>query len=159
MLVPRIRPCLWFDGQALEAAEFYCSVFPDSQVLEVSHYVEGAPFPAGTPLVVEVALDGVRVQLLNGGPQFTFSEAVSLSITCRSQDEVDHYWDALVAGGQESMCGWLKDRFGVSWQVVPDQLGDYLGGPDDAGRARATAAMMTMRKLDLGVLRAAYLGA
>ena len=152
----KIKPCLWFNGDAEAAAQFYVSLFPDSAISTTSRYGEGAPFPAGTALTVEFTLAGQRYQALNGGPQYRHSEAISLSISCKDQAEVDRYWNALTAnGGRESQCGWLIDRFGVSWQVIPDGLGALLGDPDPGRRARATQAMLAMRKLDLGAMRAA----
>ena len=149
-----IAPCLWFNGEAEEAAGFYTALFPNSEILAVLRYGEGAPFPAGTALVVEFTLAGQRHQALNGGPQFPHSEAISLSISCADAAEVDHYWHGLVAGGgTHSQCGWLKDRFGVSWQVVPDGLPELLADPSRA--ARAMQALMGMTKLDLAALRAA----
>ena len=144
-----ITPCLWFDGDGLEAAEFYVSLFPDSRIDDVS------PAPDGSPLIISFTLMGRPFQALNGGPQFTFTEAVSLVIPCDGQVEVDRYWSALTQGGEESMCGWLKDRFGLSWQVVPDQLSEILGDPDPDRAARATQAMLQVRKLDIDALRAA----
>jgi predicted 3-demethylubiquinone-9 3-methyltransferase (glyoxalase superfamily) len=144
-----ITPCLWFDGDGLEAAEFYVSLFPDSRIDDVS------AAPDGSPLIISFTLMGRPFQALNGGPQFTFTEAVSLVIPCDGQVEVDRYWSALTQGGEESMCGWLKDRFGLSWQVVPDQLSEILGDPDPDRAARATQAMLQMRKLDIDALRAA----
>lgn len=145
-----ISPCLWFDGTGLEAAEFYVSLFPDSKVDDVS------PGPDGSPLMVSFTLMGRPFQALNGGPQFRFTEAVSMVVQCQDQSEVDHYWDALlVDGGEESMCGWLKDRFGLSWQIVPAELGEILGDPDLERAGRATEAMLGMRKLDVAALRAA----
>ena len=152
----KIAPCLWFNGEAEEAANFYVSLFPDAAIGTMSRYGAGAPFPAGTALVVEFTLAGQRYQALNGGPQFRFTEAVSLSIACKDAAEVDHYWNGLTSGGgQESRCGWLKDRFGVSWQVVPDGLGAVLSDPDRARAGRAMKAMMGMKKLDLALMRAA----
>ena len=152
----KIAPCLWFDGRAEEAAKYYVSLFPDSAVVAVSHYGEGAPFPAGTAMMVEFQLAGQRFQALNGGPQFKFSEAVSLSIDCKDAAEVDRYWNALSAdGGEERPCGWLKDRFGVSWQVVPEGLGAVIADPDPARARRALQAMFGMKKLDLAAMRAA----
>ena len=144
-----ISPCLWFDGNGLEAAEFYVSLFPDSSLDGIS------PGPDGSPLMVRFTLMGRPFQALNGGPQFQFSEAISLAVPCQDQSEVDHYWAALTDGGEESMCGWLKDRFGLSWQIVPSELGEILGDPDPERAARATEAMLQMRKLDVAVLRAA----
>lgn len=152
----RITPCLWFNGQAEEAADFYVSLFPDSRVLSVSRYGDGAPFPAGTALVVEFQIAGQRFQALNGGPEYRFSEAVSMSIACKDGGEVDHFWNGLSGGGgEEGRCGWLKDRFGVSWQVVPDGLGALMSDPDPARARRAVQAMMGMKKLDLAAMRAA----
>jgi predicted 3-demethylubiquinone-9 3-methyltransferase (glyoxalase superfamily) len=152
----KIAPCLWFDGQAEEAANFYVSLFPDSAILAVSHYGEGAPFPAGTALMVEFQLAGQRFQALNGGPHYKFTEAVSLSIACKDAADVDRYWDSLSGdGGSEGPCGWLKDRFGVSWQVVPDGLGALIADPDRDCARRAMQAMMGMKKLDLAAMRAA----
>jgi predicted 3-demethylubiquinone-9 3-methyltransferase (glyoxalase superfamily) len=153
---PKIAPCLWFDGQAEEAANFYVSLFPDSAILAVSRFGDGAPFPAGTVMVVEFQLAGQRFQALNGGPQYKFSEAVSLSIDCKDAAEVDHYWDALTqGGGEEGQCGWLKDRFGVSWQVVPAGLEALITDPDQDRAQRALRAMMAMKKLDLAAMRTA----
>ncbi len=156
----KIAPCLWFNGQAEEAANFYVSLFPEAAIGNISRYGAGAPFPAGTALMVEFTLAGQRFQALNGGPQFTLSEAVSLSISARDAAEVDHFWSALTAdGGAESRCGWLRDRFGVSWQVVPQGLGAVLGDPDPARAGRAMRAMMGMKKLDIAAMRAAADGA
>ena len=152
----KIAPCLWFNGEAEEAARFYAELFPDATIGAISRYGAGAPFPAGTALMVEFTLAGQRFQALNGGPQFRFNEAVSLSVACKDAAEVDHFWTALTAnGGEEGRCGWLKDRFGVSWQVVPDGLGAVLSDPDKTRSQRAMQAMMGMRKLDLAAMRAA----
>lgn len=148
-----ITPCLWFNGNGLDAAEFYVSLFPESHIDSVS------PGPDGSPLMITFTIMGRPIQALNGGPQFTFTEAVSLVVPCDGQAEVDHYWDALIEGGEEGMCGWLKDRFGLSWQVVPNQLGDVLGDPDPERSARAVQAMMQMHKLDLDAMRRAADGA
>ncbi len=158
--MPRTVPCLWFDGQAEEAAEFYCSVFPDSQVVRVQRYPEGSPFPVpfepGAVMAVEFELDGQPFTALNGGPEFTFSEATSMQIMCADQSEVDHYWNALTAGGgEESMCGWLKDRYGFSWQVVPTMLAELAS--DDPNKEKALAeAIFRMRKLDIAELQRAF---
>ncbi len=159
-MTSRIAPCLWFNGDAEDAARFYVSVFPDSSLGAISRYGEGSPFPQpfppGTALVVEFTLAGQRFQALNGGPQFPHSEAISLSIACRDAAEVDHYWNSLTAGGgSEGPCGWLKDRFGVSWQVVPDGLDALMSDPDPRRVARAARAMMGMKKLDLAAMRTA----
>lgn len=154
-----IAPCLWFNGEAEDAASFYVGLFPDAEITSISRYGEGAPFPAGTALMVEFKLCGQRYQALNGGPDYTHSEALSLSISARSEAEVDHYWHSLTAdGGTEGKCGWLKDRFGVSWQVVPEGLGEVLSDPDPARARRAMQAMLQMQKLDLTAMRAAARG-
>jgi predicted 3-demethylubiquinone-9 3-methyltransferase (glyoxalase superfamily) len=155
----KIAPCLWFNGEAEAAARFYVGLFADAAMGPVSRYGQGAPFPAGTALMIEFTLFGQRFQALNGGPQFTFTAALSLSVACKDAAEVDRYWSALTAdGGEEGRCGWLKDRFGVSWQIIPDGLGAVLADPDPVRARRAGQAMMTMRKLDLAALRAAAEG-
>jgi predicted 3-demethylubiquinone-9 3-methyltransferase (glyoxalase superfamily) len=155
----RIAPCLWFDGKAEEAAGFYVSIFPGAKITTVSRYGADAPFPAGTALMVEFELAGQRFQALNGGPNYTHSPAISLSISARDTVEVDHYWNALTAnGGAEGRCGWLKDRYGVSWQVVPEGLGKLMSDADPARVRRAMQAMMQMKKLDLAAMRAAAQG-
>jgi predicted 3-demethylubiquinone-9 3-methyltransferase (glyoxalase superfamily) len=157
--MPRITPNLWFDTEAEEAAEFYCSIFPNSKITAVTHYTEGAPREAGTVMTVTWVLDGEEFTGINGGPEFKFDEAVSFAINCADQAEIDHYWEKLTAdGGEESQCGWLKDRFGVSWQVVPAGWEDlWVGGGE--GAERAMQAMMGMKKLDLAALQAAADGA
>ena len=154
--MPAIVANLWFDTQALEAAEFYVSVFPNSSVVSVSHYTEVGPGPEGTVLTVDFVLDGTRFTAINGGPQFTFDEAVSFLIECEDQAEIDRYWDALLAdGGEPSQCGWLKDRFGLSWQVVPKGMEALFAGPDTQRTNRAMAAMLDMVKIDIAALQAA----
>lgn len=153
--MPRITPNFWFDTQGLEAAEFYVSVFPNSKITNVSHYTEAGPRPAVTVLTVDFVLDGQEYTAINGGPNFTFDEAISLLINCSDQDEVDYYWAKLTEGGEESQCGWLKDRFGLSWQVVPGGMGEILGDPDPERSRRAMEAMLGMKKLDLAAMRAA----
>jgi predicted 3-demethylubiquinone-9 3-methyltransferase (glyoxalase superfamily) len=150
--------CLWFDGQAEEAANYYASVFKNSKIGRVLRHTEGGPGPAGSVITVEFELNGQKFVGLNGGPEFTFSEAISFQIFCKDQDEVDYYWNALTEGGEESMCGWLKDRYGVSWQVIPDGLIDMLGDPDQDKAKRTTEAMFEMRKLDIAALERAYAG-
>lgn len=151
--VPRISPFLWFDDAAEEAATFYASVFPNSSVTVQSRNPEGKAFG------VTFVLDGFEVSAMNAGPLYTFSEAVSFYIDVETQDEIDYYWNALLAdGGEESRCGWLKDRFGFSWQVVPKRLGELMNAPDAAAAARATQAMMGMRKLVIADLEAAAAG-
>jgi len=155
----KITPCLWFDDRIEEAVNFYVSVFRDGRIHDVSRYGEGAPRPAGTVLTMRFELAGQQFQALNGGPQFPFTEAVSFAIDCEDQAEVDHYWEHLTSGGgEESMCGWLKDRYGLSWQVVPRALPLLLNGSDKAGAARAMQAMLQMRKLVVAELEAAYAG-
>jgi predicted 3-demethylubiquinone-9 3-methyltransferase (glyoxalase superfamily) len=153
--MPRITPTIWFDTEGHQAAEFYVSIFPNSKISNVSYYGEGGPKPAGTVLTVEFELDGEHYSALNGGPEYTLSEAFSLSISCADQAEVDYYWDRLSAGGEEGPCGWLKDRYGLSWQVVPVQLPELLSDPDPERAQRALAAMFTMKKLDVAALQAA----
>lgn len=153
--MPTITPTLWFDTQGKEAADFYVSIFPNSEIRNVSYYGDAGPGAAGSVLTVDFALDGQAFQALNGGPAFTFSEAISLSISCADQQEVDYYWSKLSAGGEEGQCGWLKDRYGLSWQVVPAAIGEVLGDPDPGRAERAMRAMMGMKKLDLAAMRAA----
>ena len=151
----KITPCLWFDDQAEDAAKFYTSVFKNSQILDVARYGEGGPGPEGTAMTVSFELDGQEFVALNGGPQFTFDEAISFQVGCQDQDEVDYYWNALTDGGEESMCGWLKDRFGLSWQIIPTRLPELLGDPDPERAQRATQAMLGMRKIDIAAMEAA----
>jgi two-component system sensor histidine kinase QseC len=152
----RITPCLWFDRNAREAVEFYASVFDDSEVLETSYYLEGAPMPAGTELTIRFRIRGEEFLALNGGPYFKLNEAVSFVVNCETQQEVDEYWDALLAGGgQEQQCGWLKDRFGLSWQIVPVQVEKLITDPDHAKRQRVMDALMAMVKIDVAALEAA----
>ncbi|MFD6435962.1 VOC family protein [Streptomyces venezuelae] len=153
--MPTITPSLWFDLRGEEAANFYVSVFPNSQITSISYYGEGGPRPAGTVLTVEFVLDGRPYTALNGGPDFTFNEAVSFQIFCADQDEIDHYWSRLSEGGEEGPCGWLKDKFGLSWQVVPTVLNELLTDPDTERAQRAMQAMLGMKKLDVAALRAA----
>ncbi|MFE7892951.1 VOC family protein [Streptomyces sp. NPDC057412] len=151
--------CLWFDGQAEEAARFYTAVFENSSVGRVTPYPEGAMQPAGSVMTVEFTLDGQKFVGLNGGPQFTFTEATSFMIPCETQEEIDYYWDRLTGdGGRPGPCGWLKDRFGVSWQVVPARLEDMVADPDPEKAARVTKAFMAMGKFDLAALERAYAG-
>ena len=153
--MPRITPNLWFDTEGLEAAEFYVSVFPNSKITAVSHYNDAGPRPAGTVLTVEFVLDGQEFTAINGGPQFTFDEAISFAINCADQAEIDYYWDKLTEGGQESQCGWLKDKYGVSWQVVPEGMAEIMTDPDQGRAARAMQAVLGMKKLDLAAIMAA----
>jgi predicted 3-demethylubiquinone-9 3-methyltransferase (glyoxalase superfamily) len=153
--VPRIIPNLWFDTEALEAAEFYCGIFPDSAITGVSHYTDAGPGEPGTVLTVDFSLDGQPHTAINGGPRFPFTEAVSLLVECADQAEVDRYWAALTDGGEEVQCGWLKDRYGLSWQVFPGELAELLGDPDPARADRAMRAMLDMVKIDVAAIRAA----
>jgi predicted 3-demethylubiquinone-9 3-methyltransferase (glyoxalase superfamily) len=145
--MPRTTPCLWFDGAAEQAAEHYVAIFPNSTITSVSRYGPGMPFPEGSALTVEWLLDGQPYVGLNGGPNYTFSEAISFQIACADQEDVDHYWTRLSEGGEEGPCGWLKDKFGVSWQVVPKRLAELLGDPDPGRAQRAMQAMLGMRKI------------
>jgi predicted 3-demethylubiquinone-9 3-methyltransferase (glyoxalase superfamily) len=156
----KISPCLWFDGEAEEAAKFYVSLLPDSRIEKVQkNPVDGPAGKAGTVLVVEFTLAGQRFLALNGGTRFEYTHAVSFMIDCADQAEVDHLWDALSSnGGSVERCGWLKDRYGLSWQIVPTVLPELLGGPDAAGRQRAMQAMLQMIKLDIAGLKRAYEG-
>ncbi|MEU3051342.1 MULTISPECIES: VOC family protein [unclassified Streptomyces] len=153
--MPAITPNLWFDTRGKEAAEFYVSVFPNSRITHVSHYGEAGPRAAGTVLTVDFELDGKPFTAINGGPEFTFDEAVSFLVDCADQAEVDYYWNRLSEGGKEGPCGWVKDRYGLSWQIVPAALGELLADPDPARAQRAMAAMLGMSKLDVAALRAA----
>ena len=153
--MPKITPNLWFDTEGLEAAEFYVSIFPNSKITNVTHYTEAGPGEPGTVLTVEFVLDGQPFVAINGGPAFSFDEAVSFEITCKDQDEVDYYWAKLADGGEESQCGWLKDRYGLSWQVVPEGVAELFADTDPARAARAMRAMFDMKKLDIAALRAA----
>ncbi|MGY2067314.1 VOC family protein [Blastococcus sp. SYSU DS0619] len=155
--MPKQIPCLWFDGVAEEAARHYTSIFPDSSIRDVTRYGPDMPPPMkeGDVLTVDFTLDGQPWTALNGGPQFPFNEAVSFQIMCADQEEADHYWTRLTEGGEESMCGWLKDRFGVSWQVVPTELMSLLNDPDPGRAQRATQAMLQMRRIDLDAIRRA----
>jgi len=151
----RIRPNLWFDGEAEEAAAFYVSVFENSRIVNVTHYPENSPGEAGTVMTVEFELDGTRFVAINGGPQFSFDEAVSFEIPCGGQDEVDYYWEKLTEGGEEGPCGWCKDRYGLSWQVVPEGMDELFADPDTSRVDRAMQAMLQMQKLDIAELRSA----
>jgi predicted 3-demethylubiquinone-9 3-methyltransferase (glyoxalase superfamily) len=153
--MPQITPNLWFDTESQEAAEFYVSVFPNSEIKNVTHYGEAGPREAGLVLTVEFALDGQDYIAINGGPQFTFSEAISLLVNCADQEEVDYYWARLGEGGEEGPCGWLKDRYGLSWQVCPTGMAELLNDPDQARSQRAMKAMLGMKKIDVAALHAA----
>ncbi|MBV9099538.1 MAG: VOC family protein [Candidatus Dormibacteraeota bacterium] len=154
--MPTIVPNLWFDTQSEEAAEFYVSVFPNSKINSISHFTEAGPRPAGMVLVVDFTLDGQKFTALNGGPEFSFTEAVSLLVDCKDQEEIDYYWQRLSDGGEEGPCGWLKDRYGLSWQVAPNAvLEELLNSPDRQRADRAMRALLSMKKLDIAGLYAA----
>jgi predicted 3-demethylubiquinone-9 3-methyltransferase (glyoxalase superfamily) len=154
----KITPCLWFDTQGEEAANFYCSVFKNSQITEIARYGDAGPRPAGTVMTVAFELDGQEFIALNGGPEFTFNEALSLQIDCDSQAEVDHFWSALSEGGEEGPCGWLKDRYGLSWQIVPRALTELINDPDQEKGQRAMKAMLGMKKIDIDEVQRAAAG-
>jgi len=154
-----ITPCLWFDTEAEEAAAFYTSVFPNSRIVHVSHYGSAGPRPEGIVMEVEFELDGRSVLALNGGPQFRFTEAISLQADCKDQDEVDRLWETLSEGGEEGPCGWLKDRYGVSWQIVPSRMYELIADSDPERAQRAIAAMLQMGKIEIADLERAADGA
>lgn len=164
MPAQKITPFLWYDSEAEDATGFYTSIFPNSKILGDEKYegkavTEVSGKPEGSVMVVEVELEGQHFTLLNGGPEFKSNESVSFVIHCKDQEEVDYYWEKLTSdGGQESVCGWLKDKFGISWQVVPNILNDYITGPDKAGAERAMEAMLKMQKLNIAELQKAYEG-
>ena len=155
----KITTCLWFDNNAEEAVNLYTSIFKNSMVLEVARYGEAGPRPEGSVLTMRFQLDGVELMALNGGPAFKFTEAISLSVDCQSQEEVDALWEKLTAdGGEPSQCGWLKDKFGLSWQIVPRALPELLGDPDPEKSKRVMEAMLKMKKIDIKALQEAYAG-
>ena len=160
----KIAPCLWFDNQAEEAAKFYTNIFKNSRIVKISHYPKAGQEvhhrPAGSVLTVEFELEGQSFTALNGGPQFKFNEAISLQVSCGSQEEIDYYWKALTVSGDPNsqQCGWLKDKFGLSWQIVPASLGEMIADPDKAKAERVFSAMMGMKKLDVAALKKAYAG-
>ena len=161
-IASKISPCLWFDDQAEEAARFYTSIFPDSRIVKISHYTEAGKEihnrPPGSVMTVDFELAGQSFTALNGGPLFQFNEAISLQIDCEDQAEVDHYWSKLTAGGSEVQCGWLKDKFGVSWQVVPSVMAELVSDADPARASRVLNAMFPMKKLDIATLERAARG-
>jgi predicted 3-demethylubiquinone-9 3-methyltransferase (glyoxalase superfamily) len=150
--------CLWFDGQAEEAAKYYASIFENSKIGRIGRYTEAGPRPAGSVMTVEFELNGQKFVALNGGPEFTFNEAISFQIFCEDQDEVDYYWNKLTEGGEEVVCGWLKDKYGVSWQVIPNGLIEMLTDADSEKAKRTTEAMFGMTKLDIAALERAHSG-
>jgi predicted 3-demethylubiquinone-9 3-methyltransferase (glyoxalase superfamily) len=153
--IQKITPFLWFDYHAEEAAKFYTSVFPNSKIVKLARYGEGSPGPAGSVMTVEFQLEGQSFVALNGGPHFKFSEAISFVVNCQTQDEIDFYWEKLSAGGGEVQCGWLKDKFGLSWQIVPTVLPELLADPNREKAQRVMKAMLTMKKLDIAALKQA----
>jgi predicted 3-demethylubiquinone-9 3-methyltransferase (glyoxalase superfamily) len=163
-VMQRIAPCLWFDDQAEEAARFYTGIFKNSRIGKISRYGKAGyeihHRPAGTVMTVEFELDGQTITALNGGPAFKFNEAISLQINCENQEEIDYYWEKLGAGGDKKaqQCGWLKDRYGLSWQVVPTVLAEMFGDPESKKSERAMQAMLQMKKLDIAELKRAYAG-
>lgn len=156
--MPKITTFLWYDTQAEEAANLYTSIFPNSKILTIARYGDAGPGPKGSVMTMAFELDGHKFIALNGGPHFKFTEAISLLIECKSQEEVDHYWSRLTEGGQESQCGWLQDKFGLSWQVTPTALGEMLSDADRAKAGRVMQAMLKMKKIDIATLRRAYEG-
>jgi predicted 3-demethylubiquinone-9 3-methyltransferase (glyoxalase superfamily) len=153
--MPKITPWLWFDTEGEEAATFYTSLFPNSEIRHISRYGSAGPRPEGTVMTVGFSLDGQEFYALNGGPHYKFTEAVSFKVACQSQEEVDRYWSALSEGGEEGPCGWLKDRFGLSWQIVPTRLEELLTESDPETSQRVFAAMLKMRKIDVAELERA----
>jgi predicted 3-demethylubiquinone-9 3-methyltransferase (glyoxalase superfamily) len=151
----KIIPCLWFDTEGEEAARFYTSVFPNSRVVNVTRYGTAGPRPEGTVMTVDFELEGQKFVALNGGPDFTFNEAISFQVVCETQEDVDAFWSKLSEGGEEGPCGWLKDRFGVSWQIIPSVLPQLLGHPDPEKSQRVMEAMLKMKKIDLDALERA----
>jgi predicted 3-demethylubiquinone-9 3-methyltransferase (glyoxalase superfamily) len=151
----KITPCLWFDTEGEEAATFYTSVFPNSRIVDIARYGSAGPRPEGTVMTVSFELDGQKFLALNGGPEFTFSEAISFQVSCKDQEEVDAFWSKLSEGGEQGPCGWLKDKFGLSWQIVPTALPELLGDPDAEKAQRVMAAMLQMRKIEIDTLERA----
>lgn len=154
----KISTFLWFNDNAEEAVNFYVGIFKDSKVLSISRYGQGAPLPKGTVLVAKFQLEGQTFLALNGGPRFSFSEAISLYVDCQTQEEVDELWEKLSAGGSTQMCGWLKDKYGLSWQVIPRALGELMGDKDPEKAGRVMQAMLQMQKIDIAGLKRAYDG-
>src|SRR6266516_21966 len=151
----KVTPFLWFDTEGEDAANFYTSIFPNSKILHVARYGSAGPRPEGTVMTVSFELDGKKFLALNGGPEYTFSEAISFQVSCNDQDEVDAFWSKLSEGGEEGPCGWLKDRFGVSWQIVPKRLTELLTDPDQEKSQRVMRAMFEMKKIDVAALERA----
>jgi len=151
----KITPCLWFDTEGEEAAKFYTSIFENSRILDISHYGDAGPRPAGTVMTVSFELEGQEYLALNGGPEFRFNESVSFHVHCETQEEVDRFWNNLTDGGEEGPCGWLKDKYGLSWQIIPTVLPELLGDPDPEKSQRAMQAMLDMKRIDINALRKA----
>jgi predicted 3-demethylubiquinone-9 3-methyltransferase (glyoxalase superfamily) len=156
MTMQKITPFLWFDDQAEEAMNFYVSVFKNSKIISVNRLPEGTPGPAGKVMTATFQLNGQEFMALNGGPEFKFNESISFFVNCETQQEVDELWEKLSAGGEKSQCGWLKDKFGVSWQIIPTALGQLLGDKDPQKSQRVMQAMLQMTKIDIAALRRAY---
>jgi len=156
--MPKITPWLWFDTEGQEAADFYTSVFPNSRITEVTHYGSAGPRSDGTVMTVAFELDGQQLCALNGGPDFEFNEAVSFLVSCKDQEEVDHYWSNLSEGGEQGPCGWLKDRYGLSWQIIPKALNEFLSDPDREKAQRVMQAMLSMGKIEIESLERAAAG-
>lgn len=154
----KITPFLWFNGNAEEAMNFYTSIFHNSKIVRVTRYGEGGPFPKGTVMTGTFQIEGQEFYVLNGGPQFSFSEAISFFVNCETQEEIDNLWEKLSQGGKKSRCGWLKDKFGLSWQIIPTALGKMLGDPDPLRANRVMQAMLQMDKIDIARLRQAFEG-
>ena len=154
--MPKITPFLTFNDQAEEAVNLYVSLFKNSKILSINRFGEGAPMPSGTVMTVSFVLDGREFTALNGGPQFTFTDGFSIFVNCETQAEVDELWEKLSAGGEKGQCGWLKDRFGMSWQIIPTALGKLMGDPDPAKSQRVMQAMLQMTKIDIAELQRAY---
>jgi len=157
-MAQKITPFLWFDGNAEEAAHYYVSIFKNSRITEVTRYTGAEPGPKGTVMTIGFELDGQQFAGINGGPQFKFTEAVSFSVDCKTQQEVDEFWEKLSAGGEQQPFGWLKDKYGLSWQIVPSVLGELLNDPDPQKSKRVIEALLKMKKIDIGVLRQAHEG-
>ena len=158
MIIQKITPFLWFDNRAEEAVQFYTSVFNNSKILKMSYYGDNSPMPKGTVMVISFTLEGQSFNALNGGPVFQFTPAISFVVNCETQEEIDELWDKLSEGGETQVCGWLKDKFGISWQIVPVQLGDLMSSKDSERTNRAMQAILKMKKLNVAELKKAFDG-
>lgn len=154
----KITPCLWFNKNAEEAVDFYCNIFPHAKITNKNHYPAGAPMPEGMVMTITFQLDVQEFMALNAGPEFQFTEAISMMVKCKTQEEIDFYWDKLLEGGQESQCGWLKDKFGLSWQIIPDRWDKFYNDKEPVRSMRVMQVMLKMKKLDLGKLERAFEG-